>query len=99
MHRFCKANKTLSCDPPQILFDALLRNKNTKPQGQGGKGMRKQNVRGVFSVNQNKHKALNGKVITLTDDVLTSGATVNECAKILKNSGAKKVFVLTLARA
>jgi predicted amidophosphoribosyltransferase len=38
------------------------------------------------------------KCLLLVDDVFTTGATVNECARILKKSGAKQVFVLTLAR-
>jgi predicted amidophosphoribosyltransferase len=35
----------------------------------------------------------------LIDDLYTSGSTVNECSRVLKEAGAKKVFVLTLARA
>ena len=43
-------------------------------------------------------KLIAGKNILLVDDVLTSGATISACAKILKKNGARKVFVLTVAR-
>ena len=43
-------------------------------------------------------KLINGKTILLVDDVFTSGATVSACAETLKNSGAKTVYVLTLAK-
>lgn len=42
--------------------------------------------------------ALNGKRLLLIDDVMTTGATVNECARILKEAGAQEVLVLTVAR-
>jgi ComF family protein len=40
-----------------------------------------------------------GRRILLVDDVFTTGATVNECARILRNAGAKEVYSLTFARA
>jgi ComF family protein len=54
-------------------------------------------VRNAFEV---RHpKLIQGKTILLVDDVFTSGATASYCAKALKKSGARKVFVFTLARA
>jgi competence protein ComFC len=41
---------------------------------------------------------LKGKNLLLIDDVYTSGATVNECSRVLLHDGAKDVYVLTLAR-
>ena len=41
---------------------------------------------------------LNDKSVLLIDDILTSGATASECASVLKDSGAKHVYVLTFAR-
>jgi predicted amidophosphoribosyltransferase len=54
-------------------------------------------VRAAFSVKT--RDAIAGRRILLVDDVYTSGATVNECSRVLKTSGAKAVYVLTLARA
>mgnify|MGYP001126268756 CR=1 FL=1 len=50
-------------------------------------------------VGVNSDRSVDGKNILLVDDVYTSGATVNECSRILKKNGAKQVFVVTLARA
>jgi ComF family protein len=56
---------------------------------------RARNVRGAFAVRKNHN--FKGKNICLIDDVKTTGATLNECAKILKDAGADKVFAFVLA--
>lgn len=56
---------------------------------------RKKNVEKTFKIDKAKIK---GKTLLLVDDVLTSGATVNEISRVLMGGDAKKVFVLTLAR-
>ena len=79
-----------------VLYTTLLRQRATKSQGHLSIVERKKNISGAFFV---KHiKKIKGKNILLIDDVFTTGATVNECAKILKRNGANKVFVLTFAR-
>jgi len=50
-----------------------------------------------FSLNSNRAQPL-PHTILLIDDVLTTGSTLNECAKVLKTNGCKKVIALTLAR-
>ena len=56
---------------------------------------REQNVKGVFSLRKDPAE----KTILLIDDVLTTGATVNECARVLRRGGAKRIDVFTIARA
>ena len=57
---------------------------------------RTKNIKGAFSV-RNSQK-LNGKRILLVDDVMTTGATVNECSRVLLQAGAREILVYTLAR-
>lgn len=57
---------------------------------------RRANVHGTFSITDKS--AVAGRRILLIDDVMTTGATVNECSRMLKQAGADAVFVLTVAR-
>ena len=56
---------------------------------------RRKNVKGAFAVRKGHN--FKGKNICLVDDVKTTGATLSECAKVLKDAGAKKVFAFVLA--
>lgn len=58
---------------------------------------RDKTVAGVFAVE--RPRLIVGRDILLIDDLMTSGATVSHCARVLKKNGAGKVIVLTLARA
>jgi ComF family protein len=82
---------------PAIL-DALQRKRATKPQGHMSASQRFKNVRSAFVLNPEHVQSVEGKVITLIDDVYTTGATVNECTKVLNAAGAGEVHILTLAR-
>ena len=55
-------------------------------------------MRGSFFINSGKENLVRGKSVLLVDDVITTGATINECSKILKRAGCKEVHVFTLAR-
>jgi ComF family protein len=77
-------------------FTALQRIRHTQPQTELSGPERKKNIRGAFEVE--KSAILSGKRILLIDDVFTTGATVQECSKVLLKAGAKQVDVLTLAR-
>lgn len=57
---------------------------------------RMRNVKGTFKVIE--PLAIKGKRILLLDDVFTTGATVNECSRVLRQAGAEFVDVLTVAR-
>jgi len=74
----------------------LRRKKITKPQFKLSKYERAENIRDSFFVSGNAD--IKGKNILLIDDIATTGATVSSCARALKKAGAKKVFVVTLAR-
>ena len=79
------------------LEGGLLRRVNaTRPQASMARAERALNIKGAFEVNRPELVA--GKNILLVDDVFTTGATVNEAAKILKKEGAGKVYVFTLGR-
>jgi competence protein ComFC len=56
------------------------------------------NVKGAFAIADNGSVRLEGKTLLVIDDVLTTGATANECARVLKKNGVSHVAVLTVAR-
>lgn len=78
------------------LIPCLVRTKETKEQYNLDKAQRYVNIIGAFSVelmyNIDKYKS-----ILLVDDIYTTGSTVNECSKVLKKHGARKVYVITAA--
>ncbi len=74
----------------------LLRIRKTRTQTALHASDRHRNVRGVFDTRSPMY--FNGKSILLVDDVLTTMSTVNECSRVLRNAGAKRVVVLALAR-
>ena len=76
---------------------ALVRTRYTKTQTRLGRQERQKNVKGAFRTSDRAD--LSGKSILLVDDVFTTGATVNECARMLIKAGASMVDVMTLARA
>lgn len=88
----------------------LFRKKWTKRQALLSYMERQKNIKGSFSVKQQKRKFLfrksssfqnsliQGKIILLVDDILTTGATCNEATKVLLACGALKVYVAVIAR-
>lgn len=71
----------------------LFRRGRSKRQHDLPREQRQKNVAGVF----HPARSLAGETVLLVDDIVTSGASAKECARVLKLAGAQKVFVLSLA--
>ncbi|HJU17519.1 MAG TPA: phosphoribosyltransferase family protein, partial [Stellaceae bacterium] len=82
---------------PPVAPDWLLRRRRTPAQGHLGPLARARNVEGAFAVRTGRDFA--GRRVVIIDDVMTTGATVEACARTLRRAGAAFVGVLTLARA
>lgn len=75
---------------------ALERCRPTAPQVGLGESDRRSNLRGAFRVRPGFDAR--GRAFLLVDDVMTTGATLNECARVLRRAGAARVDALVLAR-
>ena len=81
----------------ELCNNVLFKFKRNKRQSELHMNDRKNNVIGVYKTkNENE---VNGKIILLVDDIYTTGSTIDECAKMLKKAGAKKVIAITIAYA
>lgn len=83
-----------------IKFETILKKViNNKKQAGSSKELRNINLRVSFKISQGSlSEDLLNKVIIIVDDVHTTGATLNECAKVLKAAGCPKVWGLTFAK-
>jgi ComF family protein len=81
-----------------VLHDALKRVRATPQQVGLSRSERASNVQGAFRVPADGKAAVLGKRLVLVDDVLTTGATVDTCARVLLRAGARSVDVLVFAR-
>ena len=78
-----------------LFMDILVKKKETPPQIGLSAKERLLNLKNAFEVKD----TIKGLRLLLVDDVMTTGATVTECSKVLMKAGAQEVIVLTLARA
>jgi len=88
-----------SCFPQwqgKLGLDILIKKHQTPHQTQLSGQERRSNLKQAFSLNP--HGEIFGKTFLLVDDVLTTGSTVNACARLLRRGGAKRIEVFTLAR-
>lgn len=83
-------------DKLKLVTDCLIKQKHTAMQSSLTRRQRQQNVKQVYKI-INKEK-IKEKSIILFDDIYTTGATANECAKVLKENGAKEILVFTIAK-
>ncbi len=82
----------------QLIVDGLLRVRATRSLAGLGRKARAKEVRSAFRVNAEHRVAIERRQIILVDDVYTSGATANACARALKAAGAARVEILCWAR-
>jgi ComF family protein len=86
------------------VIDALWRRTATQPQSGLSAAARRRNVRDVFATSPLLRRAtrdryLRDRIVVLVDDVKTTGATLDACARVLKAAGAREVRALTVASA
>lgn len=86
------------------IVHALWRTRATSPQTGLTASGRQRNVRGAFSISplvsrRVRQRLLVGQIVVLVDDVRTTGATLNACARVLKQAGVREVRAITIALA
>ena len=80
----------------ELATNSLVRQRATVSQIGLTRPQRAENIRGAFRVQHPEN--ITGRSILLIDDVLTTGTTASECARVLRKAGAKTVWVATVAR-
>ena len=76
--------------------DVLVRDRATRSQVGLDREARIQNMHGAFRVTAPQR--VKGRTVVVVDDVMTTGTTISECARVLKRAGAERVFAATVAR-
>ena len=89
-----RRGSTLTIQPAH---STLRRVRDTESQFGLTASGRRRNLRGAFAVAD--PAAIAGREVLLADDIYTTGATARECARVLRQAGAQKVWVATVARA
>jgi ComF family protein len=80
---------------PVLTEDLLIRNRYTASQTRLNRMKRRQNVKDAFSLTD--RDMLQNETVLLVDDVVTTGATMNECARLLKNNKVRRIIGVALA--
>lgn len=80
-----------------VISREIKRVKFTQTQTKLNANERENNVNNAFRIGRNKH--IQNKNLILVDDVITTGATIKECARILKENGAKNIYAISVALA
>ena len=91
--------KNISHQTQTPYLDLLKRRRSTKTQAQLNKEQRQKNMQNAFMINDHiDYQSLKQKTIILIDDIATTGTTLNEASKILKNAGFEYIICLALAK-
>lgn len=83
----------------QVVPDLLVRVRPTRTQVGLTRVERQENLKDAIVVHPARAAGVVGRTVVLVDDVMTTGSTLSECARVLLSAGAARVFVVTLARA
>lgn len=83
----------------EVIKNLLKRSRYTKTQTKLNREERKENVTNAFEPNKRHFDKIHEKNIILVDDVITTGATILECARILKENGCGKLLTCSIALA
>lgn len=90
--------KYIITEKVKINTNILKKKINNLSQSSLNKEERKENVKDVYQIKQDMEKRVNHKRILLFDDIYTTGSTVRECSNLLKQAGAAKIHILTIAK-
>ncbi len=85
--------------PSAVPFQALRRVRYTRTQATLTREERLQNVQGAFELRPSAIEAMAGRRVVLVDDVLTTGSTLTECARVLQTAEPSRIMALTVCRA
>ncbi|MCD5380546.1 hypothetical protein LR004_01340 [Candidatus Gracilibacteria bacterium] len=77
--------------------NVVSKRKHTRQQSKLSQEKRIDNLSDAFKIDKKHIDKIDNKIVLLVDDVISSGTTLNEIAKILKKNGAKKVIAVCLA--
>ena len=78
--------------------DILIKKKNTIAQSTLNKEERLKNAIDMYKIKENKQDIIYNKNVLIFDDIYTTGATANECAKAIRGANSNKIGVLTIAK-
>ncbi len=90
------ANQLSLLSKVEMRTDLLIKNRQTKSQSKLKRQERLDNLKGAFSLGKDI-EYLEGKNILLVDDVVTTGTTLNTCAKILREQGICSIYAIVIA--
>ena len=93
-----KLAKPLARDLGLPLEPLLEKRRNTRPMYQLKAAQRRANVLGAFGVVPGKEALVRSRRVLVVDDVLTTGSTLSECARVLREAGAREVYGAVFAR-
>ncbi len=93
-------SRSLAAHTGLPVLNALRRIRETETQTHLNRKQRMENLRGAFSITRHGERWLESPAagVVLVDDVLTTGSTVNECARTLRRAGVRKIVVVTVMR-